>query len=372
MTSLTPDAISALSRREVAQLKRRYALHCKYEKAVVLYADTALTLKEIASQCGVTASGLGVYLRRYWRELLLKRHQIPTEGKEPQEVKAFSIGEPLPKVHAKYKEAVEACDNMEYIEFNTSQVARKFNLDGTALGNFMRIHYAEILDRREKVRVRLGLNDNFHRGVRPECVEQYGEAVELYRSTDMTLPEVAEKCQVSESGLSQHLRFYHKELLKQKRQVRELAKAKQSKTRGELTGNGRRYEPASETIEKYKEALALYKETALPMKEIVRRTGVSAEGFRFYLHKWHKESVLERLGITGDVGENADLRKAKRKMKSVADKYAKAIGSLKEQPRPFANVANEFGFNPETFREYLHKHEPDLVRRTNNILKRTH
>ena len=50
-------------------------------------------------------------------------------------------------------------------------------------------------------------------------------------------------------------------------------------------------------------------------------------------------------------------------MKTVAAKYEKAIDSLKSHPRPVAQVAKEFGVHPETFRDYLHKHEPDLAKR---------
>lgn len=118
-------------------------------------------------------------------------------------MKIVSAGKQSVTAHEKYKEAVMACDSMEFIELNVSQVARKFNLDGTALANFMRIHYEDIPIRREKIRRRLGLNDKIHRGARKTSIEQYAEAVELYRTTDMTIPQVAEACRVSEKGFSQ-------------------------------------------------------------------------------------------------------------------------------------------------------------------------
>lgn len=98
------------------------------------------------------------------------------------------------------------------------------------------------------------------------------------------------------------------------------------------------------------------------MKEIVSQTGVPADAFRFYVHKWHKDLVCERLGISEDINENTDLRKARKKMKTVAAKYEKAIESLRLNPRPVSKVAEEYGFNPEVFRDYLHKHEPDLAK----------
>lgn len=351
-----------LSERDKALILKRHALHCKYEKAVAIYADTDMPMKDIAKECGVTVGGLGSYLRRYWRELVLRRHQIHADGKKAEDIKIMEAGKQSIHAHAKYKDAVAACDSLNYIDLNVSQVARKFGTDGTALANFMRIHYPETLVWREKVRRRLGINDNIWHGARPECTEQYAKAVEMYRDTEMTMREVSAACKVSPSGLSQHLRFYHKEILKRREQKRKTAKAKRLQVLGELTGNGRIYRPSPATKQRYAQALELYRNTTLTMKEIVRRTGVPAEGFRFYLHKWHKDLVIERLGISSNVSGHTDLRKARKRMKTVAAKYAETIESLKNNPRPVAKVAAEYGFNPEVFRDYLHKHEPELAR----------
>lgn len=351
-----------LSERDKALILKRHALHCKYEKAVAIYADTDMPMKDIAKECGVTVGGLGSYLRRYWRELVLRRHQIHADGKKAEDIKIMEAGKQSIHAHAKYKDAVAACDSLEYIDLNVSQVARKFGTDGAALANFMRIHYPETLVWREKVRRRLGINDNIWHGARPECTKQYAEAVEMYRDTEMTMMEVAAACNVSPSGFSQHLRFYHKEILEQKKQIRETAKAKRQQVLGELTGNGRVYRPSPATKQRYAQALELYRNTTLTMKEIVRRTGVPAEGFRFYLHKWHKDLVIERLGISSNVSGHTDLRKARKRMKTVAAKYEEAIKSLRMTPRPVAEVAAEFGLHPEVFRDYLHKHEPELAR----------
>lgn len=353
--------ISTLSAKERILLQKRYALHRKYEKAVNLYIDTDLTQKAIAEKCQVPVAGLGNYLRRYWREQVLIRHKILLNDSKAEKIKIIASGMQSINAHAKYKEAIAACDSLTYIEYNISQIARKFGQNGTALANYMRIHYPEILVWREKVRHKLGINDNIHHGVRPECALQYAEAVEMYRNTNMTIPEIAEMCKISESGFSQHLRFYHKAILKEKKKERKQAQQKKNKNIGDLMGNGRIYRPTPEIDEKYKEALSLYKNSSLTMKEIVSQTGVSAEAFRFYVHKWHKNLVLERLGICEGIKENTDLRKARKKMKTVACKYEKAIESLRNNPRPVSKVAEEYGFNPEVFRSYLHKHEPDLV-----------
>lgn len=48
-------------------------------------------------------------------------------------------------------------------------------------------------------------------------------------------------------------------------------------------------------------------------------------------------------------------------LKSTAAKYAGAIERLRSSGCPTAEVAREFGLNPEVFRMYLHEHEPALA-----------
>lgn len=355
------EEIGDLSNKEKIALQRRYVLHCKYEEAVEMYADSKLPLCKIAVKCNVSLGGLGSYLRRYWRELILRRRGISYEGKDPKDIKIVSSGQPSIVSKAKYAEAVEACKSLEYIDLNVSQVARKFNVNGTALANYMRLHYEEIPIWRENVRRMLGIGDNVHRGVRPECEEQYVLAVEMYKSTDKTIPEIAEICQVSIGGLSQHMRFYHKEVIRKRKAERKAAK--KNRIIGKICGNGQIHCPQQKTVEKYREALELYKNSNLIIKEIVRKTGVPLEGFRNYLRVWHRDLMLERRG-----GEKVDckevyidLAKTKCYLKSTAAKYGAAIDSMKNNLRPVTQVAAEYGLNTDTFRSYLWEHEPDLV-----------
>lgn len=355
-----------LTKREKAVILRRQALHLKYEKAVKLYEKTDKPLKKIAEECNVSVGGLGSYLRRYWRELVLRRNRISVNDESLQSVKIIETGKQNINAHTKYKDAVAACDSLAFIDLNISQIARKYGVGATALTNFMRIHYHDTLVWRDRVRKRLGINDRIVHGARNKCIKQYAEAVEMYKNTDMTMSEISERCNVSLSGFSQHMRFYHSDILKEKRKERKNSEA--TKTFGKMTGNGRTYKPSQTTERKYAEALDLYKNTAMTMKDIASRTGVSAEGLRSYLHKWHKDLVLEHLGITGDVDENTDLRKAKKRLKSVAAKYADAIESLRKHPRPVSKVASEFGLHVEVFRDYLSKHESDLLENHGMIL----
>ena len=348
--------------RKIGEQKRTTALTSKYKEAVILYATTDLSSKQIAEQCQVSLSGFRVHLRRYHRALVLRRNGLPTEGLEPDSVKLRGKRGQTIVAHKKYKEAILACDDVNYIQYNISQIAHIFHLDGTALGNQLKLHYPEIIEWREKLRNRLGIQDNISRGVRQDCTEVYAQALEQLRTTPKSLLQVAEECNVSAGGLSQHLRFYHKDIWMQKIGEREQATGRRRK--GELNGGNRICEPAPETKEKYKEALALYKNTHLTIIEIIEQTGVPQGGFRNYLRRWNRDLMLDRRGGTPEQHEDgcgADLTRRKRYLKSTAGKYAEAIESLKADPRPINRMAVEFGLDPDIFRRYLRTHEPELV-----------
>ena len=356
------EDISQLSARELALIRKRYALHCKYEEALNLYTNTNSTVRNIAKQCMVSEGGLKAYLQRHWRELILRRHGITTDGKDPKEIPYYMTDGGTYIAHEKYKDAVQACKSINYIELNVSQIARKFGHNATSLANFMQIHYSDLLTKRKKIREKMGFRNYYNQVVHQNSVKQYEAAVEMYRNTNLSVKAVAEQCNVSDSGLSQHIRFYHKDLMKEKKEARQQAKLSGKKRKGEMLGNGRKNEPLPATVEKYAKALALYRDTAFTAKEIVLRTGVQAESFRFYLHKWHRGLVLERSGIVAGEDAKINMVRSRQRMKTVAAKYTPAIESLKQNPRPVSPVAVEFGHNTEVFRNYIRKHEPELAK----------
>lgn len=264
-----------------------------------------------------------------------------------------------PATHAKYKEAIAACDSIDYIEFNVSQIAREFGLNGTNLGRQLRTHYPEVLEFRERARQRLGIDDGLPRGTRPWCMEQYAEAVELLRADRyITVQEAADRCKVSYSGLEQHLIFYHKELVNNRIKIRKEAVRQQRK--GKITGRGTLHSPKPETVEMYAEALHLYRSTPMSVRKIAKQTGVSLKGLYDYMQTWHKDLVCQRKGIPYDEDKPVDWSSVRRYSPATAAKYAAAIAKLKKGGQTTATVAAEFGLHPECLRQYLKEHEPEL------------
>lgn len=196
----------------------------KYRPALELYATTDLSYVEICRQCGVSLYGFSCYIDTYHRHLMLKRNGIKCSQEEANSIKIRQRRGQHPETHAKYREAIAACDSMDYIGDNISQIAREFGLNGTNLARQLRTHYPEVLEFRERARQRLGLNDGLPRGTRPWCKEQYAKAVELLRADRyITVQDAAKRCNVSYSGLEQHLIFYHKELVENRIKIRKQA-----------------------------------------------------------------------------------------------------------------------------------------------------
>jgi len=344
---------SGLSRRA------RPETEAKYREAIELYRSTWLSCAEISRTCGITVSGFRGYLSKYRRELMLARYDIACSSEEARRIKLSQLRGQLPATRAKYRDAVEACGSLDYIEFNVSQIAREFGLDGANLGRQLRTHYPGTIEWREEVRERLGIGDRLPRGMRRLCKERYAEAVKLLCGDSyITMQEAADKCGVSYAGLEQHLLFYHKDLVKRRIEIRRKAVRRQLK--GEITGRGTVHAPSPGTAGKYAEAVRLYRTTLLSAAQIARKTGVSKKGFYEHLHRWHPELVCARNGIPCEEGRPADRSEIRKYNPATKAKYAEAVGRLKESGLPTARVAAEFGLHPDCFRRYLKAHEPEL------------
>lgn len=116
-------------------------------------------------------------------------------------------------------------------------------------------------------------------------------------------------------------------------------------------------------MEKYAEAVHLYATTPMSAARIAGKTGVSKKGFYEHLQRWHLDLVCRRKNIPYEEGRLVDWSKVRKYNPATKAKYAEAIRRLKESGLPTAQVAAEFGLQPEAFRSYLKEHEPELYAR---------
>lgn len=327
----------------------------KYREALELYRTTDMTVEAICARTKSSVRGFRSYIHRFHRDLLLARHNLKASPEEASEIRLNKGVGQRASTHAKYREAIEACDSMEYIEFNVSEIARMFHLSPSALANQLRSHYPDIQERRERERSRSGIYDNHHRGVTPGTERQYAEATEHLRESEDTIRQTAELYGVSYSGLREHLLYYHKDLILRRADRRK--KAVHDKRPGEINGGGGRHAPSPESVDKYSEAVLLYSTTALTYNEVAEATGVTPQGLRYHLRMWHPDIIAKRHDVDGRGTES----NRKRYLKSTSQKYYAAIERMKATGETVVKVAAEFGLNPDTFRQYLHEHEPELA-----------
>lgn len=329
-----------------------------YRTALELYKSTDLPITEICRQTGVVATAFKAYISRWHRDLLFKRNGEPVSDSLDVSRRLHNNKGQHSASHKKYREAVNACDDSEYINLTVSEIAQIFSLAPGSLLNQLRIHYPEILERRERERSRLGISDNRHRGAKLETIEQYKDAIDHLANSNNTIRETADIFNLSYSGLREFLLRYHKDLVEAREGKRH--DAIKRKVRGELKGNGATHNPKEEVLEKYKKALELFQTTTLTKREICKLTSVPEAGFSNHLKIWHPDVLPPQRMIA--VNDAATGEKAtKRYSAATASKYSEAIKVMKVTGFSTAQVARNFNLNPDVFREYLKEHEPQLV-----------
>ena len=318
-----------------------------------------MTITAIARECGVSRSGLAVYIQRNHRDLMFGRHSV--EGNPDQKLRPQSGQSQATR--NKYQDAIKACESDEYINLNISQIARMFGLNETNLGGQLRAHYPEILERREAERRRRGMADNLQRGAMPIASETYEGALEMLSNTDMTVREVADACGVSFSGLQQHLRFYHKDIVTDRSKRRRAGM--KTPIVGKLSGNGKRRSPTEADENRFAEAVDLYRTTALTVPEICKRTGVDNQALKNHLREWHRDLIYKRRGVTPppDAIDREPLRGFRSDRRRAEEKYAEAIDAFCRTPEPLASIASRMGLNYKSLDSFMRHNHPDAFSR---------
>lgn len=161
----------------------------KYREAIILYSDSNLSIKDICERTGVGFCAFSSYLSKHHRDLIIKRHHLT----EYTNVKLRGSKGQTTSAHYKYKDAIAACDSVEYIEYNISQIARIFDVNCSSLASHLRRHYPEIVPRRELERKRIGIVINLQYGARKWSKEGYAAAIEHLRTSSDTMKDVAAK-----------------------------------------------------------------------------------------------------------------------------------------------------------------------------------
>ncbi len=270
-----------------------------------------------------------------------------------------------PETEIKYRDAVEACSDIFYLQLTISEIALEFKVSPTGLSNQLRTHFPEVLPLREKLRRALGFDNNNPKGPRPQAMLKYSEAVNLLRTSSLSLVEVAERCGVGIGGLRAHVLAHHKEIVEMRRLEREKADCRKLH-KGEINPFGKKNEPKPSVVLRFAPAMALYRTTSLSIRSICKRCGISLSGFQQYLYRWHQVDVLRRRGydLPPDMDQAdipQDLPPMKRYIPAARERYAPVIALLREGASVTEALEKTIGKqHSRVFRAYMQEHEPVL------------
>lgn len=131
--------------------KRRIAQR-KYSKAIELFTESDLSLKDIAVKTNVSYAGLLTHIQKYHRDLLMARYDLILPKKIADKTKLLHKNGQTLTAHKKYRDAIAACDSEDYIGMSIKAIAKEFKVPVSGLGKQLKYHFPEILERRDIAR----------------------------------------------------------------------------------------------------------------------------------------------------------------------------------------------------------------------------
>lgn len=335
LKSRHPELITSHSSRknsDYAKASRKETTKI-YRKALKLCEESDLTYKEIAEKTGVSLSGLKTFIRKHHRDVLLRRQGLEMSKRMADSIKLRNreTGQSL-NGYERYKEAISACDSLEFLELSVAEIAAKFKVSATGLLAQLRSHYPEIIERREKARVAQGYADNRKRGARKVTSDEYAKAIELLRHSSKTIMEVAADFDVTYSGLRHHLLTYHKDVVALRRERRELNEKRGWKEIESFKVASR------EPVSRYDEAIERLRDGNITVESVANDFGFVPESLRTHIKKYHPE-----LANKFSRKENSDA------------KYAAALKEVNKGEMNLKEIAEKHGLVYNSFTAYLRR-----------------
>ena len=262
----------------------------------------------------------------------------------------------------RYAEAIQACGNILYLDKTVSEIAKIFGHTGECLRNQLKRHFPDLLAERERIRAALGLSRYPVHGVSSETAAKYAPAIELLRTTSLTIREVAERCGLGVKALQQHVLFYHQDLA-QKRLLLRVNALDKKKMHGGISGTGRQNAPRKATEELYAEALNLYRTTDRQVNDIALECGVDPHNFHCYIQRWHRGDMAVREKLRLERVEKKSREKSERMENSrvavAIRKYTPAMEMIKAGAT-YEEAAKELNVDVENLCRWVRTNHPEI------------
>ena len=184
-----------------------------------------------------------------------------------------------------------------------------------------------------------------------DTAEYYAEAVELYRTTDLTVKDIAARCRLVPHNLERHLQRWHVDLVSVRRERRrEAAADRQQKALSRPT----RKEKAAN---KYIPALALI-EQGKTYAEAAGEVGVPNDRLQWWVRHNHPqihERAIENCWVT--------LPSGKRLKRETWQVYQQAVNAFTKTNESVRHIARRLGVKANHLGDFLRENCPEAAER---------
>lgn len=265
----------------------------------------------------------------------------------------------------RYREAIEACASVMYLDKTLAAIARLYGHEPEAFRMMMKRHHADILSERERMRHLMGLRKAVPQQMRPCTEAKYAPAIKLLRKRpELTVRKVAEQLGLSYLSLEQHILFHHKDLAEE-RLLQRMEQLDRPRQAGQLTATGRISAPRGGAGEYYAKAVRLYDEQPeMTVREIAEQCGHDPHALGCYLRRWHRDVMqrrqeLQRQRVARRQEERAHHNADTTKAAKARSKYAPALALL-EAGKDYDEAARETEVDRERLLSWVKHNRPDV------------
>ena len=220
----------------------------------------------------------------------------------------------------KYAEAIE---RLKTTDLPTSKVAAEFGLNPETFRMYLREHYPELVAVRGMVKASNG------KTVSNRSAEKYAEALHIYETTPESLLSIAKRLGLTYNSVGGFIRRNYPEAIEKHNSL--------------LTS----------TEQTFAKGVEMLKSGNATIHAVMDVCGYN-DYFRTYIKNNHPELLLRK----------TERKQVQRKQKT-ADKYAAAIEYMKSSTDTMKSIAEQFGLNLHSFRKYLYKYTPEILKTRN-------
>lgn len=181
---------------------------------------------------------------------------------------------------------------------------------------------------------------------------KYKEAIELYKTTDLTITEISRRCNVSRGGLARHIQKHHRDLMMHRHGVEDQSDKKLRKSSGQNVV----------TREKYREAVEACDSSEylhLNISQIAEMFGLSGPALANQLRAHYPDVMPRREAARRNAGLADNTHRGVRLQAS--EIYAKAVEMLRNTDLTIKQVADRYGVSYTGLRQHLLFYHKDLV-----------